>query len=115
MSELENPRLSPKKYNSAPRVCFFFLPPASSSFCFSSLFFFNRLSLSSMTTLAPPALCTTPSVLSTSMKSTASWASASVVATTTPLPAARPSALTTIGTPTVSMWVWATAGSVKVA
>ena len=54
---------------------------------------------SSTTTRAPPALCATPSLLSTSIQSIASCASASVIATTTPLPAARPSALITIGAP----------------
>jgi hypothetical protein len=54
---------------------------------------------SSITTRAPPSLWLTPSVLSTSMKSIASCASASVIATTTPLPAARPSALMTMGAP----------------
>ena len=55
-----------------------------------------------MTTRAPASLCCTPSLLSSSIQSTASWASASVIATTTPLPAARPSALTTIGAPILS-------------
>ncbi len=55
-----------------------------------------------MTTRAPPSLCATPSLLSSSMKSMASCASATVMATTTPLPAARPSALTTMGAPLAS-------------
>jgi hypothetical protein len=46
-----------------------------------------------------PSLWVMPSLLSSSMKSMASCASSSVIATTTPLPAARPSALTTIGAP----------------
>ena len=50
---------------------------------------------SSTTTRAPAA----PSALPTSMASIAACASATVLATTTPLPAARPSALTTIGAP----------------
>ena len=54
---------------------------------------------SSITTRAPPALCVTPKRLSSSMKSIASWASAKLMATTTPLPAAKPSALMTIGAP----------------
>src|SRR3989344_3516119 len=57
---------------------------------------------SSITTRAPPSLWVTPYLLSTSMKSTASWASCSVMATTTPLPAARPSALMTMGAPSRS-------------
>ena len=67
-----------------------------------------------MTTRAPPSLCVTPYLLSTSMKSTASWASCRVMATTTPLPAARPSALMTMGAPRRSTKAWAAAGSVKV-
>ena len=50
-------------------------------------------------TRAPPSLCVTPSLLSKSMKSMASWASCSDMATTTPLPAAKPSAFTTMGAP----------------
>ncbi len=49
-----------------------------------------------------PAPVVTPKVLSTSMKSIASCASARLIATTTPLPAARPSALITIGAPLVA-------------
>ena len=54
---------------------------------------------SSMTTRAPAS----PSLLPESMSSTAACASSSVMATTTPLPAARPSALMTIGAPMRSM------------
>ncbi len=50
---------------------------------------------SSITTRAPAS----PNALPESMSRTASSASASVIATITPLPAARPSALTTIGAP----------------
>ena len=69
---------------------------------------------SSITTRAPPALWLTPSVLSNSMKSTASWASCSVMATTTPFPAASPSALTTMGEPLASMYWCAASASVNV-
>ena len=48
-----------------------------------------------MTTRAPLA----PSRLSSSIMSIAASASSTVCATTTPLPAARPSALITIGAP----------------
>ena len=41
--------------------------------------------------------------------------SAIVAATTTPLPAARPSALMTIGAPLLSTWAWAWLASAKVA
>ena len=50
---------------------------------------------SSITTRAPAA----PSFFAVIMSSIAACASATLVATTTPLPAARPSALTTIGAP----------------
>ena len=66
-------------------------------------------------TRAPPALCDTPSEFAPSMSSMAAWASASVIATTTPLPAARPSALTTMGAPLASTCACAAAGSLKVA
>jgi hypothetical protein len=63
---------------------------------------------SSITTDAPAAPKAPPR-----MSSMAACASASVVATITPLPAARPSALTTIGAPVASIWAWAEAASVK--
>ncbi len=53
---------------------------------------------SSITMRAPAS----PKALSDSMWSTAACASSSVMATTTPLPAARPSALMTIGAPFAS-------------
>ena len=61
---------------------------------------------SSMTTRAPGP--------SAKIASRAAWASAAVSATVTPLPAARPSALTTIGAPWASTQAWAASGSVKV-
>ena len=48
---------------------------------------------SSITTVLPAS----PKRFSLSMSSTAAFASSIVIATTTPLPAAKPSALTTIG------------------
>ena len=54
---------------------------------------------SSITTLAPPSLCITTLESLRSMSSIAWWACSKFMATTTPLPAARPSALITIGTP----------------
>ena len=54
---------------------------------------------SSMTTLAPAWPNLRPSI----MERTASWASATVWATITPLPRARPSAFTTMGAPSASM------------
>ncbi len=56
-----------------------------------------------------------PMRLPTSMSSIAACASASVCATITPLPAARPSALITIGAPFASTCACAAAASVKVA
>ena len=50
---------------------------------------------SSMTTLAPAS----PNLWPLIMERTASWASATVWATMTPLPRARPSAFTTMGAP----------------
>ena len=57
---------------------------------------------SSITTQAPAWLCFTPKALVVSMSSMAWCACSKLVATTTPLPAARPSALTTMGTPWLS-------------
>jgi hypothetical protein len=54
-------------------------------------------------------------VLAASMSSMAAWASSSVMATTTPLPAARPSALMTMGAPWVRTCSCAGTGCVKVA
>ena len=54
---------------------------------------------SSMTTRAP--LC--PKALSSIMERTAAFASSAVCATMTPLPSARPSALTTMGAPCASI------------
>ena len=72
---------------------------------------------SSITTRASPPFCTAPSdapaAVSPSIQSIASCASLSVVATTTPLPAAKPSALITIGTPFASTCACASAASVK--
>ena len=65
---------------------------------------------SSMTTRAPAP----PIALPASIASIAACASASSVATTTPLPAARPSALTTIGAPRASTYACAAAASVNV-
>ncbi len=56
-----------------------------------------------------------PGPLPASMASIAPWASAGISATTTPLPAARPSAFTTMGAPFASTHAWAPAGSEKVA
>src|SRR5438477_1295825 len=64
----------------------------------------------SITTRAPAA----PSVCATSISSTAACASSREAATTTPLPAARPSALTTIGAARASMYACASAASVNV-
>src|SRR6218665_2201889 len=64
----------------------------------------------SITTPAPPALCVGPARLSSSMLSMPAWACCSVSATTTPLPAARPSALMTQGAPRRSTKAGAAAG-----
>src|SRR5258706_6977115 len=64
---------------------------------------------SSMTTRCPAS----PSLLPPSIMSIASCASASVAATTTPLPAASPSALITIGAPSRFTWSCAAVASVK--
>mmetsp|Transcript_12389 Transcript_12389/g.42955 ORF Transcript_12389/g.42955 Transcript_12389/m.42955 type:complete len:306 (+) Transcript_12389:528-1445(+) len=64
---------------------------------------------SSTTTSAPAA----PNLLSTIISSTAACASSTVEATVTPLPAARPSVLTTMGAPCAVMYDLAAAGSVK--
>ena len=65
---------------------------------------------SSITTRAPAS----PIELSSSIASIAACASAVVVATTTPLPAARPSAFTTIGAPRSSTYACAAAASANV-
>ena len=62
-----------------------------------------------MTSLAPAAPCARLHMMS----STASRASWVVLATTTPLPAARPSALTTRGAPSLTTAFLALSGSVK--
>src|SRR3954469_22017748 len=62
---------------------------------------------SSTSTVAPAAPCTRPSMIS----ATAASASSTVAATTTPLPAARPSALTTIGAPCARICARAASGS----
>mmetsp|Transcript_13285 Transcript_13285/g.32292 ORF Transcript_13285/g.32292 Transcript_13285/m.32292 type:complete len:274 (-) Transcript_13285:206-1027(-) len=64
----------------------------------------------SSTTIADPA---SPNALRTIMSSTASSAVCTSIATMTPLPAASPSVLTTIGAPCVVMYALAAAGSVK--
>jgi hypothetical protein len=67
----------------------------------------------SMTTRAPATLCATPSTLSRRIMSMAACASSSVIATTTPLPAARPSALMTMGAPSASTWACAASASLN--
>ncbi len=66
---------------------------------------------SSTTTRAPAS----PMTLSTSIASIARSASSTVDATTTPFPAARPSAFTTMGAPRSRTYAFAAAASVKVA
>ncbi len=64
----------------------------------------------SMTTWAPAG----PNSLRTMMRSTASWASPSVSQTMAALPAARPSAFTTMGAPTISRYALARSAEVNV-
>jgi hypothetical protein len=59
---------------------------------------------SSMTTRAPPALCFTPSDVGAEHVVDGGVRLGGDIATTTPLPAARPSALMTMGAPCLSTW-----------